>query len=78
MEYILYDSQILSVMPSNNGTRNRMSRARVKKIRICHVALQYADIFIDYMSYWVFQCTNTIFTQMKDKKFFNSSPENQG
>jgi hypothetical protein len=77
MEYILYGSQILSVMPSNKGTRNRMSRARVK-IKICHVAQQYADIFIDYMGYWVFQCTNTIFTQMKDKKFFNSSPENQG
>lgn len=57
--------------------KNRMGRARVK-IRICHVVLQYADNLIDYMGYWGFQCTNTIFTQMQEKKLFNSSPENQG
>lgn len=53
-------------MPQNNAIRNRMRRARVKKIRICNVAPQYADKLIDYMSQWAIQCTNTIFTQKQD------------
>jgi hypothetical protein len=65
-------------MPQKKVIRNRMSRARVKRIRIRNVALHYADNLMNYLGYWGFQCNNTIFTQMQGKKFFNSSPENQG